>query len=227
MVEPYLQALVKGRHTLGWLAVGGLIWSASQGFVILELAMNLALRVRARRSFVVSRLLGLGMILLAGSSLALSLLITSTLTAIRAYSLPLVGWRPGEIPVLWSVTGIVVSTTLTILSFIIIYRVMPNTSVPWRSALIAGTTAGLAWEVAKRGFTYYLPFATATAFKQVYGSVAGVIGLVVWIYYSSVILVLGAELLSVLQNVHPQHLPREIKHPSLVARRRGPGRRGR
>jgi membrane protein len=225
LVEPYLQALVKGQRTIGWLAVGGLTWSASQGFVILELGMNLALRVRARRSFIASRLLGLGMILLAGGSLLLSLLITSTLTAIQTYPLPLVGWQPGQIPVIWSIIGEIVSTALTILSFFIIYRVLPNTHVPWRSALTAGAIAGLAWEIAKRGFTYYLP-STATAMKQVYGSIAGVIALVVWIYYSSVILVLGAELVSVLQNVHSHHLASEPGPPAPGPRRRGPrGRR--
>lgn len=225
IVEPYLRALVKGRHTLGWVAIGGLTWSASQGFVILELAMNLALRVRARRSFVVSRLLGLGMILLAGGSLGLSLLITSTLTAIRAYSLPLIGWQPGQIPAVWTVTGVLVSTGLAILSFTVIYRVMPNTRVPWRPALIAGAIAGLAWEIAKRAFAWYLPLATATAIKQVYGSVAGVIGLVVWIYYSAVILVLGAELLSVLQNVHPIHSSRRTHDPFPIGRRASGKRR--
>src|SRR5438034_282007 len=82
-------------------------------------------------------------ILLPGGSLVLSLLITSTLTAIRTYSLQLVGWPPGQIPAVWSVIGAIVSVSLTILSFTVVYRVIPNTRVPWRSALIAGTTAGL------------------------------------------------------------------------------------
>jgi membrane protein len=226
IVEPYLHALVKSQRAIGWLAVGGLTWSASQGFVILESAMNLALRVRARRSFIASRMLGLGMIVLAGGSLLLSLLITSTLTAIRAYSLDLVGWPAGHIPMIWSVIGVIVSALLTILSFSVIYQLMPNTRVPWRSAVVAGAIAGLAWEIAKRGFTFYLP-RTATAIKLVYGSVAGVIGLVLWIYYSSVILVLGAELLSVLQNIHPKRPASPAGHPEPGPKRRGSARRRR
>jgi membrane protein len=208
VVVPYLTALVKGQQTIGWLALGGLAWSASQGFVVLEVALNQAMRVPERRSFLQSRLLGLGMILLAGGSLVLSILITSTLTAIQAYSLPLVGWPPGRIPAVWSDIGLMISTALTILSFSVVYQVVPNTTVPWRPALIAGTAAGLAWEVAKRAFTWYLPHG-ATAIRQVYGSIAGLIGLVLWIYYSSVILVLGAELLSVLQDIHPHRGQRE------------------
>ncbi len=218
IVERYLKALVKGQRAIGWLGLTGLLWSASQGFVILELAMNLTLRVRERRSFIASRLLGLGMILLAGGSLVLSLLITSTLTAIRTYSLQLVGWPPGQIPAVWSVIGAIVSVSLTILSFTVVYRVIPNTRVPWRSALIAGTTAGLLWEIAKRAFTHYLPQATAPAIKQVYGSVAGLIALVLWIYYSSVILVLGAELLSVLQDIHPASKPPGARRQAPIRR---------
>jgi YihY family inner membrane protein len=219
VLEPYLQALVKSRGTIGWLAAGGLVWSASQGFVILELAINMILRAPQRRSFIKSRLLGFGMILLAGGSLLLSLLITSTLTAIQSYSLPVVGWRPGEIPVVWSVVGVVVPISLTILSFSVVYRVVPNTRVSWRSALLAGTIAGLFWELAKRAFTWYLPTAAGTAIKQLYGSVAGLIGLVVWIYYSSIILVLGAELLSILQDIDPIR-----REPG--ARRPAPRKRG-
>jgi membrane protein len=220
-VVPYLTALVKGQRTIGWLALGGLAWSASQGFVVLEMALNLAMRVPERRSFLQSRLLGLGMILLAGGSLILSIVITSTLAAIKAYSLPWIDWPPGRIPAIWSDIDIILSTALTILSFSVVYQVVPYTSVPWRPALIAGTVAGLAWEAAKRVFTWYLPHG-ATAVRQVYGSIAGVIGLVLWIYYSSVILVLGAELLSVLQDIHPRRGPRdESARPHHRGDRRG------
>jgi membrane protein len=212
----YLMHLVHSHRTIGWLGVAGLLWSGSQGFVILELAMNVALRVPRRRSFVESRILGIGMILLAGGMLAISLLITSAITAIRNYSLPVVGWRPGEIPALWSAVGAVVSVLLTILSFTGIYGVVPNTPIPWRTALIAGTTAGLCWEAAKRAVAYYLSHVpAATIYGSIYGPIGGVIALVFWIYYSCVILVLGAELASVLQNIHPQpeRLPPQTGRP--------------
>src|SRR5437762_4895744 len=62
VAEPYLQALVKSHQTIGWLGITGLLCSGSQGFVILELAINLTLRVPERRSFLESRLLGIGLI---------------------------------------------------------------------------------------------------------------------------------------------------------------------
>jgi membrane protein len=196
----YLQELVDSHGTIGWLGVAGLLWSGSQGFVVLEQAMNIALRVPERRSFLESRLLGVGMILLAGGSLALSLAITSALAAIQNYTIPFLHWSPRDLPRLWSLVGAVVPLLLAILSFTVIYRVVPNTRMPWRAAAIAGLVAGLLWDGAKRLFTYYL---ARNLYDLIYGPIGGLIGLVFWIYYSSVILVLGLELAAVLHDVHP------------------------
>jgi membrane protein len=210
----YLQALVASHGTIGWLGVAGLLWSGSQGFVVLEQAMNVALRVPERRSFLESRLLGVGMIFLAGGSLALSLAITSALAAIQSYTIPVLDWSPGEIPLLWSLAGAVLPVLLAILSFTVIYRVVPNTRMPWRTAAIAGLVAGLLWDAAKRLFTYYL---ARNLYDLIYGPIGGVIGLVFWIYYSSVILVLGLELASVLQDIHPHRDPRSDRKRRLQA----------
>ena len=214
----YLEELVNSHGTIGWLGIAGLLWSGSQGFVVLEQAMNIALRVPERRNFFESRLLSFGMIVLAGGSLALSLAITSTVSAIQRYPLPVLGWQAGKIPFLWAIVGAVVPVLLAVLSFTVIYRVVPNTRMRWRSAAIAGLTAGLLWEAAKRGFTYYL-LTPGANYGQIYGQIGGIISLVFWIYYSSVILVLGAELASVLQNIHPHR-----GHPNRPRRHQAPER---
>ena len=220
-LEDYLPGLDKGvsqslrillrqrsavqHHRLGSVSRPALEWEP--GFVVLEQAMNIALRVPERRNFFESRLLTFGMIVLAGGSLALSLAITSALTTIQKYTLPVLGWQPRQDPFLWAIVGAVVPVLLAVLSFTVIYRVVPNTRVRWRSAAIAGLAAGLLWEAAKRGFTYYL-LTPGAAYGRIYGQIGGIISLVFWIYYSAVILVLGAELASVLQDIHP-HRGRE------------------
>lgn len=211
----YLRSLVESHGTIGWLGVAGLLWSGSQGFAVLEQGMNVALRVPERRNFLQSRLMGLVLVLLAGGSLTLSLAITSMLAAVQNYTLPVLGWRPGQIPLLWSVVGAVVPVLLAVLSFTVIYRVVPNTRMRWRSVAIAGLVAGVLWDLAKRTFTYYL--ARYATYDQIYGTIGGIIGLMFWLYYSSVILVLGVELASVLQNVHShadEAKRRRKRHPA-------------
>jgi membrane protein len=210
----YLQDLVNSHGTIGWLGIAGLLWSGSQGFVVLEQGMNVALRVPERRNFLQIRLMSFGLVLLAGGSLSLSLAITSAVTAVQGYTLPVLGWKPGQIPLLWSLVGEVVPVLLAVLSFTVIYRVVPNTRMRWRATAVAGLVAGVLWELAKRGFTYYL--ARYASYDQIYGPIGGVIGLVFWLYYSSVILVLGAELASVLQDVHPhaERAKQRRRHPA-------------
>jgi membrane protein len=84
---------------------------------------------------------------------------------------------------------------VSILTFTIFYWIVPNTHVPVIVALAGGSFAGALWEIAKYGFSYY---ATHFAnYSAVYGSLAGVILLLVWIYYSAIVVIMGAEVASV------------------------------
>ena len=54
--------------------------------------------------------------------------------------------------------------------------------------------AGVLWEAAKKGFSYYL--ANFGHYDKLYGTLGGLIILILWIYYTSMILLLGAEVAS-------------------------------
>ena len=68
---------------------------------------------------------------------------------------------------------------------------MPNTWVPWRLALAAAVPVGLLWEISKRVFAAYV--ASRGFYSGVYGPMGSFVLLMVWIYWSSVILLFGAE----------------------------------
>lgn len=75
--------------------------------------------------------------------------------------------------------------------FSLIYKYMPNTRTSWSYILPGAILAAFLFEVAKQAFIIYLNnFAN---YQNVYGSLASVIILLVWIYYLALILVLGAE----------------------------------
>jgi membrane protein len=92
--------------------------------------------------------------------------------------------------------------------FLVVYRWEPDTSVRWRSAIYGAVFAGVAWTIAKELYRLYLePLAN---FSKLYGSLGSVIILILWIYYSSMIMVLGAELAYV--NEHgPSEEPEEAE----------------
>ncbi len=76
------------------------------------------------------------------------------------------------------------------LAYAALYVFVPNRRVDWRDALVGAFVAALAFEAAKRGFAVYVTrFGT---FTMVYGALAAVPLLLLWIYYIWIITLAGA-----------------------------------
>jgi len=79
--------------------------------------------------------------------------------------------------------------------FVLCYLILPDRRIGWRPALIGGVAAGMLWELAKQGFAFYV--ANFVDYNSIYGSLGGLVILVMWVYLSAVMLLLGAEVASV------------------------------
>jgi membrane protein len=83
----------------------------------------------------------------------------------------------------------VASFALTLLMFFAVYRYIPDESptsrVAWRSAL----TTTVLWETAARLFAWYLK--EFHSYSAIYGTYAFLLVLLIWVYYSSVVFVVG------------------------------------
>ena len=175
----------------------------------LEKAINLAWGVGRERNYFVKRLVGVLMFLAVGGLLGIS----TCIYAIRDLDVSLFGIQPTDWPWVWSVMGYVLPPAVTIGTFTMIYKILPNTHVKLRVALIGGVFAGVLWEAAKAGFTYYV--SNLANYSKVYGSLGGIILLVVWINYSAVVTILGAEVASVTEKGYREH--REQGTPIALA----------
>ncbi len=90
----------------------------------------------------------------------------------------------------------------TLAGFMILYRVIPRVRIKFRVVLLVSVISGLFWELAKVGLSHYVDMIFArSAVGKLYGSMALVPIGMVWIYYSWIIVLLGAELAYVLQNI--------------------------
>lgn len=83
-------------------------------------------------------------------------------------------------------------------SLTLVYMLLPNTRVPFRSALIGGVVAGTLWEAAKRLYAVYAGVMLKS--PSVYGSLAAVPVSIVWLWVSWVLVLLGATLAFAVQN---------------------------
>ena len=69
---------------------------------------------------------------------------------------------------------------------------MPNTRITFRQALPGTLAAAAGWLIASIGFSFYVE--RAAKYSLVYGSIGAVIVLLIWLYFTGVILIMGAEL---------------------------------
>jgi len=85
---------------------------------------------------------------------------------------------------------------ITAFAFTLLYLIVPSRKVPPRAALVGGLFAALGFEVAKRGFAFYIT--AVPTYRMVYGALATVPLFLLWIYVSWVIVLVGAAVTATL-----------------------------
>jgi membrane protein len=187
-VQTSVHTLYAKRGVAGIIGIVSLFWASMQIFVNASAPMNAAFRTRETRGWVKLRLVSLGLLLGAGP-----LFLFALAPAYIGQSLKISDTDTVLSPIL-SALLVLIGVVVNAVMFAIIYKVLPSPSanVTWKAAGMAGSIVAILWEVAKEAFAYYLGrFAN---YDKVYGSLGTLIGLILWIYYTSMILLLGAEI---------------------------------
>ena len=90
-------------------------------------------------------------------------------------------------------TGLLLTVLLDTALFAMIYRFVPNRRIRWSSVLIGGLATAVLWESAKQAFRWYIE--GAGVYSAVYGSLGVTIALMMWVYYSATVFIIGAALI--------------------------------
>ena len=164
-----------------------LLISASGFFGQLQAAMNVVWDVPKEQSSVMSfvnkRLLSFGMILGICLLLLFSLVLSAGIEAVTAMF--------GTLPALALDAGNgVVSFIVTTLLFGIIFNVLPDVDIRWRDVWVGAAFTALLFSLGKYLIGLYLG---RSALSSTYGAAGSLIVLLVWIYYSSQVFLMGAE----------------------------------
>lgn len=182
------------------------LWAGSWVFAVIERAVN-RIWGAISRTFWHGRALTIGMIGAVGVLLALSVMLTSFLVALREMT---GGFSPRQIQrytlltsvgsAFWQILFALGSYLITVALFVLVYRFMPKAEVTLRDTLPGAFLAGLLWELAKYIFAWSLGY---FHYDQIYGSVGAVVAVLTWSYVSSLILLFGAQLTAVFHREHP------------------------
>lgn len=198
------------RRRRGWTAFVGialLLWSAIQIFVNASTPMNAAFRAKETRNFFQVRLTALSLLFGTGILFVVSLLPAAGVQVLN--SLRVFGSLPDPLPLALKAIFWLLGIATNAVLFTVIYRFLPSPTaqVSWRDARFGGLIAAVLWEMAKQGFALYLQrLGGAESYNKLYGSLGSVFLLIFWIYYTSMILLLGAEIAKLYSDVQDAKL---------------------
>ncbi len=185
-----LRGLVNSRGAIGIMGIVGLLWTGSQLFVTMQNALNNVWEVVSESGYIKTRIKAILMVIVFGLFLLLSMGSSAAVSWLQSGLSD--GALSGVTSVLLSILAIVLGLVFAVAMFVVLYEYLPDSDVHWRSAVIGALFAGIAWTIAKELYRIYVTY--YADFNKLYGSLGGVVLLILWIYYSSVILILGAEL---------------------------------
>ncbi len=147
--------------------------------------------VGRRRGIVAAKLFDVVVVLVGVVLLTLNLGVTVALSAAMAFVVDLLALQGWSLTVAQRVFGMSLAFGSVWVLFLITYRYMPARRVPWRTAVIAATFTAVGHELLKTAFSWY---ATDVAdYGSAFGNLATVAVLFFWIYYGSLVFILGGE----------------------------------
>ena len=169
----------------------GTLWAASGGFAAAIEALNITYEVSEARPVWVTRPLAIGLTLLVGVLLLIALAVMivgpqfGTWLSIRLH----LSWLFAQ---LWPYIHWTVSVLFTVLAVESLYFLAPNVKQRFLSTLPGAVLAVVCWI----GLSYALGiyFRSFAHFNKTYGTLGAAIALMVWLYWTSFAMLLGAEL---------------------------------
>ena len=188
---------VSALETVRWAVFLTFVWFGALVFYELDYALNVVFESTWRRHPLIST--GIAVASLAVTELVLLLSFGAT---------QIVNFFTGYAPRFWGLDLLALAAhdlfltytlpfVLAFLAVTALYRLVPRRRPHWREAMIGALTFSLLWIAAKLLFVTYSIY--ATVYANLYGSLLEVILLLLWVYYSAALLLIGAEVTHRLQ----------------------------
>jgi membrane protein len=183
------------------LGIGALLFGAVGAFVELQNALNRMWEVAPDpdrggvRNFIAQRLVSFGMLLTLAFLLLVSLLLSALLSALGD---ALGSFLPAALSgAALQVINVVASLAVIAFLFTLLFRFLPDAEVAWKDAWVGGAVTAVLFTAGKFALGLYLGRSDP---GSAFGAAGALALLLVWIYYSAVIVFLGAEFTQVWAN---------------------------
>lgn len=197
-IAALLIPIIKSSKAIGIYGVVGFIWFSTRLFGSLRSVLAAIFDIDTDRGIVAGKIFDvqitvvstLLLILYTGLSAYLALATTRGLLVLGQ-----LGLRKDVMGGLEYNIGQAIAFCFIAAMFYSLYKFLPNRHIRWQTALIASLFTSFMFEIAKRGFGAYVQsFNPGSLYR---GTVAAMVIVVIWVYYASMIFILGGEVAQV------------------------------
>jgi membrane protein len=190
-VQNIIQASWKPAHGLvaSIMSIATLVFGATGVLVELKQALNRIWRSHASsslRSIVQDRVRSLGLILGVGFLLVISLMLSALISAMEK----MFGSQLQFTGLLWEIVNITIPFGVITGLFAMIFKWLPDTPVDWHDVWTGAAVTAFLFTVGKQLFGFYLG---RSSVSSAYGAAGSIVIILLWVYYSALILYYGAE----------------------------------
>ncbi len=199
------------------IGVGTLLVGATGVFAEIQSSINYIWSIEARPEkgwlkYIKTRLLSFSLILTLGFLLLVSLGVNALVDALSE--------RLEEIfseasVIFFYIVNLAITFVVITTLFAVIFKVLPDGKIRWKECFVGAGFTALLFAVGKFGISFYIGQSDLGA---TYGTSASIIVLLLWVYYSSIILYFGAEFTKIYANSDGTHIA-PSEHAVLIEKR--------
>lgn len=172
------------------------LWSASNGMKAIIRSLNKAYNIKEDRGFLYSRLISIFLVFAVVTAIIIALILSVFGNLIGNF-MYLYFHLEASFLQFWDITRYGISILLLFVLFILLYCIAPNKKLRCKEVYIGTIFAVVGWIMVSSLFSYYVDH--FGNYSAIYGRIGGIIVLMIWLYLSSMILILGGEINAILE----------------------------
>ncbi|WP_101846127.1 YihY/virulence factor BrkB family protein [Halobacillus sp. Marseille-P3879] len=205
MISENLTAILSDRNS-GLLSVSilGTLWAASNGVNTLIKAFNRAHHTQEKRSFLVSRLISILLTVAMIIVIGIAFLLPVLGNAIGFYVSSFFGLSEDFLQV-WDTLRWIISSVVFFLVLSFLYFMAPDQPIRIKEITLGALFATVGWQLVSLLFSFYVE--NIGNYSAAYGSLGGVIVLMIWFYLSGVVILVGGEINALVHKKHKGRFP--------------------
>lgn len=187
-----IQEVVEYKTLAGIVGGFGLFFAASGLFSSMRTILNHIFVVKEDKHVVIGKLRDFGMVFLVLLFILLSIIVLPTLDILKNITYRFAVFNYFQFSSLEHFFFSLLSIAMIFGMFYVLYSFVPYAKLGRKIPAVSAFWATLLWETAKRVFGYYIT--NVASLDKIYGTYALIVVVAFWIYYSSIVFIIGAEI---------------------------------